>query len=261
MPGYDGRRSRCRRGMCRRRLECDRHLLRVRRHRRPASSASNPRVVQPSVAGVPGVVHGMRSYLMQDEYGQVEEAKSISAGLDYPGRRAGARVPGVDRARRVPERHRRRGGRGVPNAVANGGDHSGARARTRWRGWSREAPLAGRRGRSLVNLSGRGDKDVAQMMDITRPDAVALDGGVPRQARRRPQAPRAVHHRRLPGLAGRDPCRRRDGADAIEIGMPFSDPVMDGPGDPAGVAGRARRRRDAVRRSSTRFRSSTCRSR
>ena len=35
--------------------------------------------------GQPGVVHGMRSYLMQDEYGQVQEAQSISAGLDYPG--------------------------------------------------------------------------------------------------------------------------------------------------------------------------------
>src|SRR6185295_10524382 len=35
--------------------------------------------------GVPGIVHGMRSYLMQDEFGQVEEAQSISAGLDYPG--------------------------------------------------------------------------------------------------------------------------------------------------------------------------------
>ena len=34
---------------------------------------------------VPGVVHGMKSYLLQDEYGQVEEAHSISAGLDYPG--------------------------------------------------------------------------------------------------------------------------------------------------------------------------------
>ena len=34
---------------------------------------------------MPGVVHGMRSFLMQDEYGQVEEAMSISAGLDYPG--------------------------------------------------------------------------------------------------------------------------------------------------------------------------------
>ena len=35
--------------------------------------------------GTPGVVHGMKSYLMQDEYGQVQEAHSISAGLDYPG--------------------------------------------------------------------------------------------------------------------------------------------------------------------------------
>ena len=35
--------------------------------------------------GVPGVVHGMRSQLLQDEYGQVLEAHSISAGLDYPG--------------------------------------------------------------------------------------------------------------------------------------------------------------------------------
>ncbi|MBV8385680.1 MAG: tryptophan synthase subunit beta [Acidimicrobiia bacterium] len=35
--------------------------------------------------GVPGVVHGMKSYLVQDEVGQVNEAHSISAGLDYPG--------------------------------------------------------------------------------------------------------------------------------------------------------------------------------
>ena len=35
--------------------------------------------------GVPGIVHGSRSFLLQDEHGQVEEAHSISAGLDYPG--------------------------------------------------------------------------------------------------------------------------------------------------------------------------------
>ena len=35
--------------------------------------------------GVPGVLHGMRSYILQDEWGQVLEAESISAGLDYPG--------------------------------------------------------------------------------------------------------------------------------------------------------------------------------
>jgi tryptophan synthase beta chain len=36
-------------------------------------------------AGQPGVLHGMRSYLMQDNDGQIIEPHSISAGLDYPG--------------------------------------------------------------------------------------------------------------------------------------------------------------------------------
>lgn len=35
--------------------------------------------------GKPGVLHGSMSYLLQDENGQIEEAHSISAGLDYPG--------------------------------------------------------------------------------------------------------------------------------------------------------------------------------
>ncbi len=35
--------------------------------------------------GEPGVLHGARSYLLQDAFGQVQEAHSISAGLDYPG--------------------------------------------------------------------------------------------------------------------------------------------------------------------------------
>lgn len=36
-------------------------------------------------AGAPGVLHGNRTYLLQDEDGQITEAHSISAGLDYPG--------------------------------------------------------------------------------------------------------------------------------------------------------------------------------
>jgi tryptophan synthase beta chain len=36
-------------------------------------------------AGSPGVLHGMRSQLLQDDVGQILEAHSISAGLDYPG--------------------------------------------------------------------------------------------------------------------------------------------------------------------------------
>jgi len=35
--------------------------------------------------GTPGVLHGARSYLLQDSDGQIVEAHSISAGLDYPG--------------------------------------------------------------------------------------------------------------------------------------------------------------------------------
>jgi tryptophan synthase beta chain len=35
--------------------------------------------------GRPGVLHGNRTYLLQDEDGQIQEAHSISAGLDYPG--------------------------------------------------------------------------------------------------------------------------------------------------------------------------------
>ena len=39
----------------------------------------------PLSAGRPGVLHGNRTYLLQDEHGQISEAHSISAGLDYPG--------------------------------------------------------------------------------------------------------------------------------------------------------------------------------
>jgi len=35
--------------------------------------------------GTPGVLHGNRTYLLQDEDGQIKDARSISAGLNYPG--------------------------------------------------------------------------------------------------------------------------------------------------------------------------------
>jgi len=38
-----------------------------------------------SILGTPGVLHGSMTLLMQDEFGQVTEPHSISAGLDYPG--------------------------------------------------------------------------------------------------------------------------------------------------------------------------------
>nr|HMS87684.1 pyridoxal-phosphate dependent enzyme [Acidimicrobiales bacterium] len=116
-------------------------------------------------AGIPGVVHGMASFLMQDEWGQVEEAHSISAGLDYPG-------VGPEHA------HLSDTGRAVYHAVNDDEVINAFQVLSRTEGiipalepahalaWViREAPsLAGRT--VLVNLSGRGDKDVAQMMDI-----------------------------------------------------------------------------------------------
>ncbi len=115
--------------------------------------------------GVPGVVHGMRSYLMQDEYGQVEEAQSISAGLDYPGvgpehaylaSIGRAEYPNVTDAEVVEAFQMLARTEGIIPALESA--HALA--------WIvREAPsLAG--AVVLMNLSGRGDKDVAQMMDI-----------------------------------------------------------------------------------------------
>ena len=115
--------------------------------------------------GVPGVVHGMRSYLMQDEFCQVLEAQSISAGLDYPG--VGPEhsyLASIGRARYET----------VTDAEVI--DAFALLARTEgiipalepahalaWVSRAR-AELAGQV--VLINLSGRGDKDVAQMMDL-----------------------------------------------------------------------------------------------
>ncbi len=115
--------------------------------------------------GVPGVVHGMKSYLLQDEDGQVLEAESISAGLDYPG-------VGPEHS------HLASTGRARYEAVTDAEVVEAFQLLSRMEGiipalepahaiaWvARAAPEL--EGRSvLVNLSGRGDKDVAQMMDL-----------------------------------------------------------------------------------------------
>ena len=114
---------------------------------------------------VPGVVHGSKSYLMQDEVGQVLEAESISAGLDYPG--VGpehAHLANIGRARyesvtddEVVEAFQLLARtEGIIPALECA--HALA-----WMSRAREE-LAGKT--VLMNLSGRGDKDVAQMMDV-----------------------------------------------------------------------------------------------
>ena len=115
--------------------------------------------------GVPGVVHGMASYLKQDEFGQVQEAQSISAGLDYPG--VGpehaylsdigrARYPSVTDDEVLDAFALLTRTEGIIPALEPA--HALA-----WVSKERKA-LAGKT--VLVNLSGRGDKDVAQVMDI-----------------------------------------------------------------------------------------------
>ena len=115
--------------------------------------------------GVPGVVHGMKSFLMQDEHGQVQEAHSISAGLDYPGvgpehsylaDTGRAEYPAVTDDEVIAAFSLLAKTEGIIPALECA--HALA--------WiAREAPnMAGQT--VLMNLSGRGDKDVAQMMDI-----------------------------------------------------------------------------------------------
>ncbi len=116
-------------------------------------------------SGVPGVVHGMRSFLMQDEFGQVEEALSISAGLDYPGvgpehsylaSIGRAEYPNVTDDEVVEAFQLLSRTEGIIPALESA--HAIA--------WlAREATSL--QGQVVVlNLSGRGDKDVAQMMDV-----------------------------------------------------------------------------------------------
>ena len=113
----------------------------------------------------PGVVHGMRSYLMQDEHGQVQEAHSISAGLDYPGvgpehsylaSIGRAEYPNVTDAEVIEAFQLLARAEGIIPALECA--HALA--------WIRRAAPELRGQTVMMNLSGRGDKDVAQMMDV-----------------------------------------------------------------------------------------------
>ena len=115
--------------------------------------------------GVPGVVHGMRSYLMQDEYGQVMEAQSISAGLDYPGvgpehsylaSIGRAEYPCVTDAEVIDAFQVLAREEGIIPALECA--HALA--------WILREASSMQGQTVLMNLSGRGDKDVNQMMDI-----------------------------------------------------------------------------------------------
>ncbi len=111
--------------------------------------------------GTQGIFHGMKSYFCQDEYGQIAPVYSISAGLDYPG--VGpehAHLHDIGRAEYVPVTDREAVDsfeylartEGIIPAVESA--HAVAHAR-------KLAPSMGREQILVINLSGRGDKDVA----------------------------------------------------------------------------------------------------
>jgi len=114
----------------------------------------------PLNAGTPGVLHGFRSYLMQDENGQIIETHSVSAGLDYPG--VGPEhsyLKDAGRAEYVPVNddeamaafHDLCRFEGIIPALES--SHAVAHAK-------KLAPTMKKDQIILVNLSGRGDKDI-----------------------------------------------------------------------------------------------------
>jgi tryptophan synthase beta chain len=114
----------------------------------------------PLTEGRPGCLHGSLSYLLQDEHGQVQEAHSISAGLDYPGvgpehaqlrdsGRASYETATDDEALDAFEWLSRHEGI-VPALESAHAIAAVLRSRGRWQPDDRV----------VINLSGRGDKDL-----------------------------------------------------------------------------------------------------
>jgi tryptophan synthase beta chain len=114
----------------------------------------------PLSAGRPGVLHGNRTYLMEDEDGEIIETHSISAGLDYPG---------------VGPEHSwlKDSGRAQYVSITDAEAMEGFHALTRLEGIipalesshavryaMKLAPTLSKDTNILVNLSGRGDKDI-----------------------------------------------------------------------------------------------------
>ncbi len=114
----------------------------------------------PLTAGRPGVLHGNRTYLMEDENGQIIETHSISAGLDYPGvgpehawlKDCGrATYTAVDDGEALRAFHDLTRIEGIMPALETA--HALAYA-------AKLAPTMGKNQTIVVNLSGRGDKDI-----------------------------------------------------------------------------------------------------
>ena len=119
------------------------------------------------IKGSPGVLHGNRTYLLQDENGQITETHSISAGLDYPGvgpehaylKDIGrAEYVGITDDEALKAFHRLCRTEGIIPALES--SHAVAYA-------MKLAPTMRSDQHLLVNLSGRGDKDIGTVADLS----------------------------------------------------------------------------------------------
>ncbi len=119
------------------------------------------------LAGSPGVLHGNRTYLLQDDAGQITETHSVSAGLDYPGvgpehaylKDIGrAEYVGVTDDEALAAFHRLCRTEGIIPALES--SHALAHA-------MKIAPSMRADQHLLVNLSGRGDKDIGTVADLS----------------------------------------------------------------------------------------------
>ena len=121
-------------------------------------------------AGSPGVLHGNRTYLLQDANGQITETHSVSAGLDYPGvgpehaylKDIGrAEYVGVTDDEALKAFHHLCRTEGIIPALESA--HAVAHA-------MKLAPTLRTDQHLLVNLSGRGDKDIGTVADLSGAD-------------------------------------------------------------------------------------------
>ena len=123
------------------------------------------------VAGQPGILHGQRTYVLQDDDGQIFPAHSVSAGLDYPGvgpehaylKETGrAEYVSVDDTEALSAFVYLSRTEGIIPALETA--HAIAHVR-------KLAPELPRDSLLVVNLSGRGDKDVAEARELLSQDA------------------------------------------------------------------------------------------
>jgi len=121
-------------------------------------------------AGSPGVLHGNRTYLLQDDNGQILETHSVSAGLDYPGvgpehaylKDTGrAEYAAITDDEALAAFHRLCRTEGIIPALES--SHAVAHAIKLAATMKPDQHL-------LVNLSGRGDKDIGTVADLSGAD-------------------------------------------------------------------------------------------